>query len=47
MTTPAPKAPCRALWPQAAGVYCTRPKGHQGGHLDEVRDIYWQAAVTS
>lgn len=26
------------------GVYCERPKGHEGGHLSQSRDKYWQAA---
>jgi hypothetical protein len=38
--------PCREPWPQVKGVYCTRPKGHQGGHRDDLKDRYWPAEET-
>jgi hypothetical protein len=48
MTRPAqlPVTACREPWPQAAGVYCTRPKDHRGGHKDENQNQYWPAEET-
>ena len=34
---------CRDPWPQDRGVYCERPKGHDGGHLSQSHGPYWQA----
>ena len=43
-----PRPPlCSEPWPQASGVYCTRPKGHKGGHRDDDHDRYWPAEETA
>lgn len=35
---------CREKCHEHAGVFCERPEGHDGGHLSESRNRYWQAA---
>lgn len=35
---------CGSVHPGGTGGRCTRPFGHDGGHLDEVKNLYWQAA---
>lgn len=37
---------CGDLWPQVAGILCTRPKGHKGGHVHEPSGQYWPAEET-
>ena len=34
---------CGDKYPAQNGVYCTRSKTHQGGHLNKARNIYWPA----
>lgn len=34
---------CGDRYPAQNGVYCTRSKTHQGGHLNRARNIYWPA----
>lgn len=36
---------CNTAKPGHSGVYCTRGKGHAGGHLDEGNGVYWQAGM--
>lgn len=38
---------CGQPHPSYLGTYCTRPKDHKGGHLDEVKNDYWQQAEES
>lgn len=35
--------PCGETQPES-GARCERPWGHDGGHLSQTRDKYWQAA---
>lgn len=44
MTAPA-APPCGEKQPHGYGT-CTRDAGHRGAHLDEDKDIYWQAEVS-
>lgn len=37
------QVPCGAQPADQAGIYCGRPRGHDGGHLCQTRSRYWQA----
>lgn len=38
---------CGERFDAQGGIYCERPKGHDGGHLCQSKDRYWQAGDAS